>query len=628
MLQDTRNLIYIIQARINELNEAINKQAYYLEKIILDKEELEDILINYSEYNFNDIIKSVRTITQLLKLENHKVDKTYINELIAYINDRINKVKNDITRKQFYISKNKDVLDLFDIKTCKLKYPITSLTQFETITNDLAYSEITSNLTINMILQELNRQNLEALKEREKQRRKNTILEKSKLMVREKLKSKKDKIKEEIYEVNEEVLLSKEEKRTLDLAKQIINKNNHIITEGFNSEIIEAHDIGIIEDINPVELFTKENDQLNMTLKEIIYYYNEYNKTQNQQLISTLSSYLKLYNDIKLKINLKDQEQEKIKQLEKNNKELFDKIESNIKIFDKTMTEDDLNRLESIKLYLTTITEVDEQFKVEDYVNSIATGSNITIDNCNQLLLLKSIKEKYYEYLKMTSYNDKKDLIEYLNNTLKEYIDMIETTKIINQKNSSEKNNILLFLPVDNITGIEDFYQKNRTETTNEKQKIENFINDLYESDRNTIFTRSEKVKKNGSISEGYNERVRRIRRGDMRIAYFDINAFENMNLNLEKDCYVVITCGTKAGQTGIYDYVNSKKIRDQVKQFLNEIKANIESIRSLPLSREEIDRQVEIYTNDLINTNNSIYNDFVGRDKKQNIKVGEVKHV
>ena len=106
------------------------------------------------------------------------------------------------------------------------------------------------------------------------------------------------------------------------------------------------------------------------------------------------------------------------------------------------------------------------------------------------------------------------------------------------------------------------------------------------------------------NVSKSYNEKVRRIRYNDIRLIYANLNSFGNIGLpNDLNNCYLIITCGAKKGNTNIYDFVNKKSTMDLIFNFFADVKAGIQLIRAKEISFEQQDEEIRNYINNLSKT-------------------------
>ena len=608
MIKDTRSLIDLTKDRIKELYTELRKRQYYLDRLIDDKEELTQVLNDYEKLDIYDVEIQVLNIYNVLKLKSEGFDKESINKLIHYINSKILEVKKAAESYMFRISEYKSVLNLFDIEKSTLKNVIESIEVYETILKILNEDKEMSILNKNMILQELNKQNLQVLKKRDEINRKKSKIETAKKIATKKLKEE-NKHKEEPYTfADQEILLTKEQEDIVKKCKSIIQTNQEIINEGFNNEINEAYELGLESNETLIGALDTDEENYLLIIREIYGYLKEFNTNKDISIISKLEIYLKYYSEYEEKVLKERLEKSKIKKLEEDKEDLLAKIVSIVTSYQKQcskLTEDDLNRIESVRIYLRDSVNLTDEDRINQ-VNSICTSSNIDYKVYQELTLQSEIADGYETYLMEEEYEEKKELLEDLENLINEYLDFIETTRLINISEEKEeiKENILLYLPnPTNTTCIEDFYYKGKTEVSNNVKRLKKALKEFNTSSRNIIFTKSEGVK-----SDNKNTKIRKVRYGDIRVIYVDINAFGNLSLPISKPCYLILTCGPKHGRTEIYDYVNSKYVTDLMEEFFNSLREMIESIKVQNLSEEETQKQILVLFNDFVDNNHKLY--------------------
>lgn len=626
MIKDTRNLINMTKNRLYLFQDKLRKRQNYLNKLIDDKEELLYFLDNYNEtIDINEMNASVANICNILHIRLKPITKTFINEIIIFINGKIKEVSSAAESHIFRISEYKSVLNLFDMETATLKNGIESIETYNAILKVLNEETELDILSKNHILQELNKQNLTVLKKRDELNRRKSRIEAAKKIAKERLKKDIKERETPYVKVEQEILLTKEQEEILHKCETIINKNKNIIDEGFSAEIIEAYKLGHETNEVLVGVLDSDNENLLLIIREIYGYLKDFSNSKDTTIISNLEMYLNLYNEYQDKINSKKAEQLKIKSLEKKNEELTEKLNSIASSYQKQyerLTEDDLNRIASVNAYLKESINLTDEERIKQ-VNSICSSSNVDYKTYQELTLQKEIVDQFESYQIEEEYEKKKDLLENLQKLLEEYIEFIETTRLINISDNEKYNeeNILLYLTnQDNITCIEEFFHEGKTEVVDVVKKIKKSLKEFNTSSRNLIFTKSEVVKHNKG-TRTYNEKVRKVRYGDIRVIYADINAFGNMDLPLSKPCYVILTCGPKLGRTEIYDYVNSKYVMDLVEDFYKSIYQIKEKVQDRKLSPEDEEKALLEEFNKFVIENHELYNNSIENISRNNDK-------
>lgn len=623
MITDIYNLIYYINGDIKNLKDKINQRIWILEQLAKDKYNLKYLYENYDELDNMIIIEQITKICNLLKYPKKEINKNFIQELIDIVDYRINETNKGIERLRYHIADKQSIINLFDPETKQLKTNITSVDQYQKIVDFVQKNKNIDLLQKNLILQELIIQDLNALKMRDKLNNKRANIEQLKTTITKKLREGKKKQIETKPVKEKEVLipeLTDKQKRIIINAENIIKLHNNTIKEGFNEEIEEAYSLSIEFNEIYIEALSKNFDKLMLCIKFIYEYLNNFKENKNIDIINKIDYYINEYNIYKQEQKQIDLENKKIEDFEQENSDKFESIRRACKTFEKfidSLTEQEKNILNSIREYLDK----------EEYesIDGACYGSRINLSFYNELLLLKNISDFYDNYKSTDKYESKTEIFNNIEETLEQYTDLISNKALISDDSNTksnvkqDSNNILIYLtlPDKNITCIEDFCNQCKTEISSGTNKIERAINLLSNKDRNQIFTISESVKKKGANTKSLDDKVRRMRISDIRLLFADINAFGNMNINLEKDCYIVITGGPKLGNTDIYEYVNSQAMRDLILDFYNLIKNEIDNIKKQNISEKEKDEKINKFINDLSEKSKKKYTSFIDNSKK-----------
>ena len=106
---------------------------------------------------------------------------------------------------------------------------------------------------------------------------------------------------------------------------------------------------------------------------------------------------------------------------------------------------------------------------------------------------------------------------------------------------------------------------------------------------------------------------MRRIRTTNNRLLYQPISPLD-LGLPNNYQVYAILTWGIKQSEYDIYNYVKTPRIQLPLNNLLTSISNNIASIKSLKLSKQEEDKRISKYIQDLKANQEKIYQDYYDR--------------
>ena len=106
---------------------------------------------------------------------------------------------------------------------------------------------------------------------------------------------------------------------------------------------------------------------------------------------------------------------------------------------------------------------------------------------------------------------------------------------------------------------------------------------------------------------------MRRIRTTNNRLLYQPISPLD-LGLPNNYQVYAILTWGIKQSEYDIYNYVKTPRIQIPLNNLLISISSDIASIKSLKLSKQEEDKRISKYIQDLKANQEKIYQDYYDR--------------
>lgn len=614
-------LINSMRSMLNEQRNKYLKKNRFLYNLKEDKMFIKSLIENYDTLQEKYIEQEVRKINGFIKINVDTIDKETLNIFSKKIDQLYKEISEEIDSIMYSIKEYERVIYLFNRNERTITTPLTP-EQFNLITNVLLRDRNLGYVEQCIILEDINKLNLLALKKRDELKRKEyqerKAIEKAKKDSLKKLKKKKiqPKAKEVVETTPKEIIdLTEDEKKTLEKCNLICTINKSIIEEGFDKDIIEAYEVGLEEDCDPIILFNSDSDKLQFVVKMIYDILNDYEKTYNKSLIEQLNNYLDKYDLYKLKVDEKKKEDKKIEQLSKDNEDLLLKAEKLVEKYNKMLekfSENEINLLKSIPQIIERSSSLDSAENIKT-INEFCSGTSLNYNIYVEMDNLGKIKDYYEIFYEEKLLSAREDILRELENEINEYLAVLEAKKNreqedIKDEKEYENKNILLYLMDENyISGVEMFASENKTELNQLNKRIRDSIKEFKYSSVNDIFIASEPVKSNGIAKyRSYNEKARRIRYGDIRLIYANINSFYNMGLpNDLNNIYVILTCGPKKGNTYIYDFVNRYSVVELTYSFFNTIREKVQEIRQRQISIEQQDEMIKEYINKIVESNN-----------------------
>lgn len=610
-------LINSIRNLIGQQKNNYLKKNRFLYRLNEDKNILIDLIDNYDTLEKEYILDSIQELKEYFKIDVTDININLLKNILKKIDKLIEEISEDISNILYNLKEYENVLSLFNRSENTLKEPITK-EQLDLIINVIRRDKKISYLDECIIMQDINILNLNALKTRDntnkiKYQEKKNIERAKKESLRNlkkrKVENKKEAVSEELD--NNQTDLSSEEKRIIEKSSMICKINRELIDNGFDKNIIDAYEVCLEEKYNPVDILNDNSDKLSVVIKEIYETLNTYKKGLNKEIIKILESYIKEYDIYRKLVDEEIKERISIEEFEEENSEALAKAKEIINRYEKMvskLTEQEKNLLNSIPQIIVNNSSISSEENIKT-INEFCSGSNINYNLFIEYDNMKRVQEAYEIYEMEESLSKKEECINNLKDIIDECVEIIQLNSMNDKNDSIDKNessNIIMYLLDENdVSGVELFLQENKTELYKLDTRIKTAIEKFRNSSVNIISISSEPVKNNGvGKSKSYNEKVRRIRYNDIRLIYANLNSFGNIGLpNDLNNCYLIITCGAKKGNTNIYDFVNKKSTMDLIFNFFADVKAGIQLIRAKEISFEQQDEEIRNYINNLSKT-------------------------
>ena len=106
---------------------------------------------------------------------------------------------------------------------------------------------------------------------------------------------------------------------------------------------------------------------------------------------------------------------------------------------------------------------------------------------------------------------------------------------------------------------------------------------------------------------------MHRLRTANNRLIYQPISPLD-LGLPNNYQIYAILTWGIKQSELGIYAYARTPRIQVPLDNLLTDISNDIASIKSLKLSKQEEDKRISKYIQDLKANQEKIYQDYYDR--------------
>lgn len=407
----------------------------------------------------------------------------------------------------------------------------------------------------------------------------------------------------------------------------ILESNNYLIKNGYPTKVNEYFET--IKD-NPRHEYTLEDPKENLLLilKDMEYLKNASmdNETKFNYLTNTIENYTiakELYSEI-------EENNAKITKLEHDHQKIFEKITSIIKNYDiesETLTIEEKNLLDSVLGFLkqNDLSAEDDTASLSSAEALCSTSPRLSVDFCKKYDIESRVKSYYEDYLNAETFEEKEFVYSFLESLIQE-LESVEAMKVEDELEAKTDNmigktsdNVIMLYLYDNDknnTYMEDYIYNDTVTKSQIKLRDVEGINSLInrlkiDSGENRSFFHN----KSESVLDGSHHAtpMRRIRTTNNRLLYQPISPLD-LGLPNNYQIYAILTWGIKQSEYDIYNYVKTPRIQLPLNNLLISISNDIASIKSQKLSKQEEDKQISKYIQDLKATQEKIYQDYYDR--------------
>lgn len=407
----------------------------------------------------------------------------------------------------------------------------------------------------------------------------------------------------------------------------ILESNNYLIKNGYPTKVNEYFET--IKD-NPRHEYTLEDPKENLLLilKDMEYLKNTSmdNETKFNSLTNTIENYTiakELYSEI-------EENNVKLTKLEHDHQEIFEKIASIIKNYDiesETLTIEEKNLLDSVLGFLkqNDLSAEDDTASLSSAEALCSTSPRLSVDFCKKYDIESRFKSYYEDYLNAETFEEKEFVYSFLESLIQE-LESVEVMKVEDELEAKTDNmigktsdNVIMLYLYDNDkknTYMEDYIYNDTVTKSQIKLRDVEGINSLInrlkiDSGENRSFFHN----KSESVLDGSHHAtpMRRIRTTNNRLLYQPISPLD-LGLPNNYQIYAILTWGIKQSEYDIYNYVKTPRIQLPLNNLLISISNDIASIKSQKLSKQEEDKQISKYIQDLKATQEKIYQDYYDR--------------
>lgn len=414
----------------------------------------------------------------------------------------------------------------------------------------------------------------------------------------------------------------------------ILENNNYLIKNGYPTKVNEYFET--IKD-NPRHEYTLEDPKENLLLilKDMEYLKNASmdNETKFNHLTNAIENYTlvkELYNEFEEEQRSIKENEAKIIKLEHDHQEIFEKITSIIKNYDiesKTLTIEEKNLLNSVLGFLKQ-----NDFSAEDDTTSLSSAEalcsaspRLSVDFCKKYDIESKVKSYYEDYLSAETLEEKEFVYSFLESLIQE-LESVEAMKVEdeleaktdNMIGKTSDNVIMLYLyDSDNdITYMEDYIYNDTLSISQVKRRSVEGINSLINRLKISSGENRSFIHKNSeTLFDGRHRetQMHRLRTANNRLIYQPISPLD-LGLPNNYQIYAILTWGIKQSELGIYAYARTPRIQVPLDNLLTDISNDIASIKSLKLSKQEEDKRISKYIQDLKANQEKIYQDYYDR--------------
>ncbi len=617
---DNKEMIEILIKKLEEKEQGIesNLNTYnnLLNELTDAYDSLEEIDINDYEETYN-ILRKIADKYHINYFPS-EITPNYIESVKNDINNRIYRVKLTIKKVRYQSIDVKSLRRLFNSETV-LSAPIDSTAKSNLLAK-VIYSIKDFQLQ-NELLKQIMFSNYNVSKQK--------INSMKKQEPTKKLASKKNIIKDTgSKEYLKGITFDPKRLETLLVnIDSILESNNYLIKNGYPTKVNEYFET--IKD-NPRHEYTLEDPKENLLLilKDMEYLKNASmdNETKFNYLTNTIENYTiakELYSEI-------EENNVKITKLEHDHQKIFEKIASIIKNYDiesETLTIEEKNLLDSVLGFLkqNDLSAEDDTASLSSAEALCSASPRLSVDFCKKYDIESKVKSYYEDYLSAETLEEKEFVYSFLESLIQE-LESVEAMKVEDELEAKTDNmigktsdNVIMLYLYDNDsknTYMEDYiYNDSVTKSQIKLRDIEginSLINRLkIDSGENRSFFHN----KSESVLDGSHHAtpMRRIRTTNNRLLYQPISPLD-LGLPNNYQIYAILTWGIKQSEYDIYNYVKTPRIQLPLNNLLISISSDIASIKSLKLSKQEEDKQISKYIQDLKATQEKIYQDYYDR--------------
>ena len=407
----------------------------------------------------------------------------------------------------------------------------------------------------------------------------------------------------------------------------ILESNNYLIKNGYPTKVNEYFET--IKDNHRHE-YTLEDPKENLLLilKDMEYLKNASmdNETKFNYLTNTIENYTiakELYSEI-------EENNAKITKLEHDHQKIFEKITSIIKNYDiesETLTIEEKNLLDSVLGFLkqNDLSAEDDTASLSSAEALCSTSPRLSVDFCKKYDIESRVKSYYEDYLNAETFEEKEFVYSFLESLIQE-LESVEAMKVEDELEAKTDNaigktsdNVIMLYLYDNDknnTYMEDYIYNDTVTKSQIKLRDVEGINSLInrlkiDSGENRSFFHN----KSESVLDGSHHAtpMRRIRTTNNRLLYQPISPLD-LGLPNNYQIYAILTWGIKQSEYDIYNYVKTPRIQLPLNNLLISISNDIASIKAQKLSKQEEDKQISKYIQDLKASQEKIYQDYYDR--------------
>ena len=617
---DNKEMIEILIKKLEEKEQGIesNLNTYnnLLNELTDAYDSLEEIDINDYEETYN-ILRKIADKYHINYFPS-EITLNYIESVKNVINNRIYRVKLTIKKVRYQSIDVKSLRRLFNSETV-LSAPIDSTAKSNLLAK-VIYSikdfQLQNELLKQIMFSNYNvsKQKINSMKKQERTK---------------KLASKKNIIKDTgPKEYLKGITFDPKRLETLLVnIDSILESNNYLIKNGYPTKVNEYFET--IKD-NPRHEYTLEDPKENLLLilKDMEYLKNASmdNETKFNYLTNTIENYTiakELYSEI-------EENNVKITKLEHDHQEIFEKIASIIKNYDiesETLTIEEKNLLDSVLGFLkqNDLSAEDDTASLSSAEALCSTSPRLSVDFCKKYDIESRVKSYYEDYLNAETFEEKEFVYSFLESLIQE-LESVEAMKVEDELEAKTDNmigktsdNVIMLYLYDNDkknTYMEDYIYNDTVTKSQIKLRDVEGINSLInrlkiDSGENRSFFHN----KSESVLDGSHHAtpMRRIRTTNNRLLYQPISPLD-LGLPNNYQIYAILTWGIKQSEYDIYNYVKTPRIQLPLNNLLISISNDIASIKSQKLSKQEEDKQISKYIQDLKATQEKIYQDYYDR--------------